>query len=74
MNFQASYNDINSKIVADLGCGCGALSLGAMILDADFVVGFELDSDALNIFSSNIAEQELDIQIVQCDVLSNISR
>lgn len=60
--------------MADLGCGCGTLSLGAAVLDANLVVGFEIDSDALEIFSGNIGEQELEnIEIVQCDVLNNIS-
>ena len=31
-NFE--FNDINGKLVADLGCGCGILCIGAALLDA----------------------------------------
>lgn len=42
------YNDISGKIVLDLGCGAGILSLGAVLLGADFVVGVDVDHEALN--------------------------
>jgi predicted RNA methylase len=28
----ASFDDIENKFVADLGCGCGVLSIGAVML------------------------------------------
>lgn len=60
--------------MADLGCGCGSLTLGAAVLNANLVVGFEIDADALGIFCSNVETQELEnVEIVQCDVLTNIS-
>lgn len=70
---QSQYGDIDSKIVADLGSGCGALTIGAAVLGASFVIGFEIDEEAIDICLGNIAEQELtNIDIVQCDVLSGI--
>lgn len=41
------YDDIENKMVLDLGCGCGMLSIAAIMLGARHVVGVELDSDAL---------------------------
>lgn len=29
-----TFDDIKGKLVADLGCGCGVLSIGAAVLDA----------------------------------------
>lgn len=71
--FQSQYGDLTSKLVADLGSGCGALSVGAAVLDAALVVGFEIDSDALDIFSENVEDHYVtNIDAVQCDVLKDI--
>lgn len=37
---QFTYGDIKGKIVADLGCGSGVLSIGAAILGAKFCTGY----------------------------------
>ena len=66
---QMQYEDIENCAVADLGAGCGVLSLGSKILDADYVVGFEIDGDALDIFTNNCNEMELTVEAVQCDIL-----
>ncbi|CAK9813425.1 rRNA N6-adenosine-methyltransferase Mettl5 [Anthophora plagiata] len=66
---QSQFNDIEGHTVADLGCGCGILSLGAQMLGACHVIGFEIDSDALEIQSRNCSEIELFVEAVQCDVL-----
>ncbi|KAF5894959.1 methyltransferase-like protein 5, partial [Clarias magur] len=66
-----TFSDIKNKLVADLGCGCGVLSIGAAVLDAGLCVGFDIDSDALDIFKGNVEEFELpNIDMVQCDVCS----
>jgi predicted RNA methylase len=31
---ESSYGDIDGKVVADLGCGCGTLGIAALLLDA----------------------------------------
>lgn len=31
-----TFDDIQNKLVADLGCGCGVLSIGASVLDAGY--------------------------------------
>uniref|UniRef100_A0A2K6S5W1 Methyltransferase-like protein 5 n=1 Tax=Saimiri boliviensis boliviensis TaxID=39432 RepID=A0A2K6S5W1_SAIBB len=69
-----TYDDIENKVVADLGCGCGVLSIGSAMLGAGLCVGFDIDEDALEIFNRNVEEFELtNIDMIQCDVclLSN---
>lgn len=48
-----SHNDLEGKFVADLGCGCGRLSIGSVLLDASMVVGFDIDEDALSLAIEN---------------------
>lgn len=71
--FQADYGDIGGKYVADLGSGCGALTIGAAVLNAGLVVGFEVDSDALEVFGQNVSEFECaNTDVVNCNVLNGI--
>ncbi|KAM4731741.1 rRNA N(6)-adenosine-methyltransferase METTL5 isoform 1-T2 [Anableps anableps] len=64
-----TFDDIEGKLVADLGCGCGVLSIGAAMLDAGLCVGFEIDEDALEIFRRNTEEFELsNVDLLQCDL------
>lgn len=72
--FQSQYGDITGKLVADLGSGCGALTIGAAILDPVLVVGFEFDTDALEHCKQNILEHEVEnIDLIQCNVLRDIN-
>ena len=34
---EATFGDLEDRTVADLGCGCGVLSLGAVMMGAAFV-------------------------------------
>ncbi|XP_011308704.1 methyltransferase-like protein 5 [Fopius arisanus] len=63
------FNDIKGKGIADLGAGCGVLSLGARMLEASYVVGFEIDPEAIEILSRNADDIGLPVETVQCDVL-----
>ncbi|XP_075896023.1 rRNA N(6)-adenosine-methyltransferase METTL5 isoform X1 [Nelusetta ayraudi] len=64
-----TFDDIEGKVVADLGCGCGVLSIGAAMLDAGLCVGFDIDVDALEIFRRNAEEFEIsNVDLVQCDM------
>ncbi|KAJ8271023.1 hypothetical protein GJAV_G00121900 [Gymnothorax javanicus] len=66
-----TFDDIQDKLVADLGCGCGVLSIGAGMLDAGLCVGFDIDEDALDTFKVNAQDFELtNLDIIQCDVCS----
>jgi predicted RNA methylase len=64
-----TFEDIRGNIVADLGCGCGVLSVGAAILGSDYVVGFDIDADALELAKQNLEESEVErVELIQCDV------
>ncbi len=49
-----AYKDIKGKVVFDLGCGTGVLSIGAAILGAKFVVGVDIDFEALKVAKRNL--------------------
>ncbi|XP_060814762.1 rRNA N6-adenosine-methyltransferase Mettl5 [Bombus pascuorum] len=66
---QEQFDEIQGRAVADLGCGCGHLSIGAKMLEASHVTGFEIDSDALDILFRNCNDLELYVETVQCDIL-----
>ncbi|NWI85444.1 METL5 protein, partial [Pitta sordida] len=66
-----TFDDIENKTIADLGCGCGMLSIGSAMLGAGFCVGFDIDAEALEIFNSNIEDFEImNVNMVQCDICS----
>lgn len=65
---QSQFDDIEGCAVADFGCGCGVLSLGSQMLGASHVVGFDVDSDALNILYRNCTDLDLFIESIQCDI------
>ncbi|XP_051877605.1 rRNA N6-adenosine-methyltransferase METTL5 isoform X1 [Pristis pectinata] len=66
-----TFDDIENKLVADLGCGCGVLSIGAAMLNAGLCLGVDIDEDALNIFYRNAEEFELaNVDMVQYDICS----
>ncbi|XP_013114692.1 rRNA N6-adenosine-methyltransferase Mettl5 [Stomoxys calcitrans] len=69
-NVQAQFSDLEGKLVGDLGCGCGMLSIGSFLLGSQLTIGFELDPDAIDVFRYNVNEMELPaIDCVQTDVL-----
>ncbi len=67
---QASFGDVEDKHVADLGCGCGVLSVAAVMLGAGFVTGFDIDDDALGVCTDNMEGFEIDnYDLVRADVI-----
>lgn len=71
---QNNYSDLDGKLVGDLGCGTGMLSIGSAILGASQVVGFDIDPAALTTARNNLNEMEIEnVDLVQCDVLSDLS-
>lgn len=71
---QSYFGDIEGKMVADLGCGCGTLSFGASMLQAYFCLGFDIDFDALKIFNTNKSEFEIEnCDSILCDVTNFIN-
>lgn len=51
---------IAEKTVVDLGCGTGMLSIGASLVGADRVIGFDIDSEALSIANENLRKLDLE--------------
>lgn len=47
-------NDIEDKIIADLGAGTGILGIGALLLGAKFVYFIEKDKKAIEILKENL--------------------
>ncbi|XP_022842590.1 methyltransferase-like protein 5 [Olea europaea var. sylvestris] len=63
-----SFRDVENKVVADFGCGCGTLGLAAALLGADHVIGLDIDTESLEIASSNADDLDLDMDFVHCDI------
>lgn len=72
LNYVSShYKDIQNKVVADLGCGTGRLSLGSILLGASHVIGFDIDSEALSAAQNNVlrlfGDEQSDNESDSCD-------
>jgi len=65
-----SFNDITGKVVADFGCGCGTLAVASALLDAEHVLGIDIDPQSLELAQENAADLELDIDLVWSDIKS----
>jgi len=59
--FTAAYihDDINRKIVADLGCGTGRLAIGAVLLGAKESFGVDIDKTAVKMAKENAEKLNL---------------
>ncbi|XP_055932332.1 rRNA N6-adenosine-methyltransferase METTL5-like [Argiope bruennichi] len=61
--------EVEDRMVADLGCGCGTLTIAAAICGASMCVGFDIDPNALEIAQRNKEDMELkNIDFILCDV------
>lgn len=66
-----TFDDIEDKLIADLGCGCGVLAIGSVMLGAGAVTGIDVDQDALEQFQGNISDFEIDnIDLINMDIES----
>lgn len=70
------HHDIAGKLVADLGCGTGRLTLGSAYLGARQVMGVDLDRSAIAAAKHNTATsgQQSRVQWVLSDVTSIVGR
>lgn len=68
--FRACYefNDIDDKVVIDLGTGTGRLALGAALLGASYVVGVDLDAEVLKMASENCRRLGLTTDWILSDI------
>ena len=60
--------DVEGKRVADLGCGTGALAIGAALLGAARVVAIDVDEAALGVARSAAGELDAKVEFVRGDV------
>ncbi|KAG5547467.1 hypothetical protein RHGRI_013232 [Rhododendron griersonianum] len=68
VGLENSFGDVTNKVVADFGCGCGTLGLAASLLDAEYVVGLDIDAQSIEIATANAEDLELEMDFVQCDL------
>ena len=61
---QHEYGDIAGKTVLDLGCGCGTLAIGCVLLGAEKVVGVDIDKDAIDIATANTRQFEFTEEVI----------
>lgn len=67
----AALGDVEDRVVVDLGCGCGKLTLAAALLGAGHVLGVDVDQDALAIGKENASQFEpLPVDWLLSDVTS----
>lgn len=58
--------------VYDLGCGSGIFAIGAKLLGAEKVIGFDDDKDVLEIARANAHKLDVDVEFV-CNNISDVS-
>ncbi|HEX7628339.1 MAG TPA: METTL5 family protein [Candidatus Methanoperedens sp.] len=58
--------------VYDLGCGSGIFAIGAKLLGAEKVIGFDDDKEVLEIARANAQKLDVDVEFV-CSNISDIS-
>ncbi|XP_023329741.1 methyltransferase-like protein 5 [Eurytemora carolleeae] len=56
----SSFDDIENRSILDLGCGCGVLSIGCVMLGAGAVTGVDIDPEALDTFQQNIVDFDME--------------
>jgi len=65
----SSFDDVEDRKILDLGCGCGVLSIGCVMLGAGSVTGVDLDPDALVTARQNLEDFDIDnVDLVNLDV------
>ncbi|MCQ2056016.1 MAG: METTL5 family protein [archaeon] len=63
-----SKGDIFGCVVNDLGCGTGILSIGAKILGARVVRGYDVSPSAIKVAKENAEAFDLDIEFYERDI------
>ncbi|WGI17777.1 METTL5 family protein [Methanonatronarchaeum sp. AMET-Sl] len=60
--------NIKNQKVIDLGCGTGAFAIAAKLMDAEKVVGVDIDPKAIEIAKQNSEKLNVDVEWIQKDV------
>ena len=67
--FSAYANgDVAERVVNDLGCGTGIFAIGAKLLDAEKIRGYDVSSSALAIARENADALGTDIEFIETDI------
>jgi rRNA N6-adenosine-methyltransferase METTL5 len=68
---ESSYGDIAGRVVLDLGCGAGMLTVGIALLDAGSVLAVDVDAPALSIAAENVDHFDIAdrVDLLHADVL-----
>lgn len=67
-------DDIRGKRVIDLGCGTGVLAISASLMGAKFVVGVDIDREAVKVAKKNAEGLDAMIEFAICDIDSVVGR
>ncbi len=68
LHFAYMQGDLEGTVF-DLGCGTGMLAIGAKILGAEKVVGFDVDDKALEVAGKNAAKLGVDVEFQNKDII-----
>ncbi len=63
-----SFGDIKDKVIADLGCGTGILSIGAALMGAKKVIGVDIDPSCIEIAEKFKEKNSFEISFIVSDV------
>ncbi len=66
-----SHFEVNGKVIVDLGCGTGMLSIAALLLEAKHVYSIDIDKDAIDKFNINLSEifeENVNIDIINSKI------
>jgi putative methylase len=62
------HSDIKDSTVVDLGCGTGILAIGAVLTGAKYVVGIDIDVNAISLSTKNAEELGTEIDFISGDI------
>ncbi|GAA5943856.1 METTL5 family protein [Sporobolomyces koalae] len=64
------FDDIEDKVVLDMGCGCAVLSIACVMMGAESVTSVDMDPDALAIARENVESVEMEehIEFVHAEI------
>lgn len=62
------YNDICGKSVIDLGCGSGILAIAASLFGAKWVVGVDIDKEAVKVAVKNAGSVGAQVDFIAGDI------
>lgn len=66
-SIHSEYNDIEGRVVMDLCCGTGILAIGCSFFHPKCLIGVDVDKDALETFSENLKDFEVDCDLIRAD-------